>query len=624
MTEAPAKRKLTTILYADVVGYSRLTGEDELGTHRAVMAIMDLANGAIEEAGGKVLRYAGDAILAEFASVVACVETAVELQTELESRNRELPPARRVQIRIGVNLGEVIEDRGEIYGDGVNVAARLEAMAPPASVCLSGQVAEQVAGKLPVGFVDTGRHRLKNIDKPVSVWCWPPEAARQLSRAGTAISWKTASLVAASLLLVLAVIVTLLPRSGPDGGIAPAGPRVAVIPFKNLSSDADDAYFSEGLTQDIRTQLSKFSNLFLIASNSLAEYRDGSNCAAIRKDLQADYILEGTVRRSSDSLRVTTTFTDASSCRQVDSPGPFDRDLSVASVLDIQLEIATKVVAQVGSADAPLFNSAVQSKIRDQAPDSLAAYECVLLSYWFYENFEPDRLRRARSCLENALESDPGYSLGWSRLASVYLETRKYAIDTPSDWAALSLEAANRAIELDPDNANAYYALAIRTQMTSQDLAEFKSFAERAVELNPNDAFVLADLGTWMGYAGQWQRAKEWVARSMKLNPRHQSWMHQVWHLDAYRQGNYRESRDLALKMNLPGNYMVQASLTAAYAMNGEQEKAEKTLARVLELRPDYADDPRAPFRARGMPADFIEQLMQGLRKAGLEVQPAE
>ena len=353
-------------------------------------------------------------------------------------------------------------------------------------------------------------------------------------------------------------------------------------------------------------------------------FRDNPDCKTIRDELGADYILGGTVQRSLDKLRVTTTFTDAQTCRQLDAPGPFDRDLSVANVLDIQLEIAKKVVAEVGSADAPLINASVQNAIRKKAPDNLEAYQCVLLSYWFYETFESDRHRKARACLENAIKHDSEYSLGWSRLAFSYMESKKYAIDTPPDWAELSRAAANRAIDLDPDNPDAHYALAILTQTTSQDPAEFRNFAERAVKLNPNDAFVLADLGTWMGYAGQWEKGKEWVTRAMLLNPKHQSWWYQVWHLDHYLKGEYQESRDAALKMNLPGNYMVQASLTAAYAMNGEQQKAEKSLTHLLELRPDYPEDPRAPFRARGMPKELIEGLMEGLRKAGLDVKPAE
>jgi tetratricopeptide (TPR) repeat protein len=335
-------------------------------------------------------------------------------------------------------------------------------------------------------------------------------------------------------------------------------------------------------------------------------------------------MLSGTVQRSDDHLRVTTTFTDAKTCRQLDAPGPFDRDLSAANVLDIQLEIAKKVVAQIGSADAPLFNARVQDEIRRKATDKLQAYECVLLSYWFYETFAPDRHRKARACLERAAILDPGYSLGWSRLAFSYIEAKKYAIDTPADWAELSRAAANRAIELDPDNPDAYYALAILSQMTRDAPAVFQNFAERAIELNPNDAFVLADLGTWMGYSGAWDKGKEWVARSKLLNPKHQSWLDYIWHLHHYLNGEYEAARDVALKINLPDNYMVQASLTAAYAMTGEQDKAEAALAHLLDVRPNYGEDPRAPFRTRRMPTELIESLMGGLRKAGLDVPPVD
>lgn len=621
MPEKTITRKLTTILYADVVGYSRLTGSDELGTHRAVMDVLDYTHKTIEAEGGTVLRYAGDAVLAEFSSVVACVNAAVIVQTELATRNQDVPEERQVLIRIGINLGEVLQDRGEIYGDGVNIAARLESLAPPGGVCITGQVAEQIAGKLDARFGNAGPHKLKNITKPIEVWCWPAEAARKLRRTTVRRRWAI-PLGAASAVVAMAVFYMLVYQG--EKPSAPTGPRIAVIPFEDLTGNSDDAYFSDGLTKDINAQLSKFSNLFVFAPSSVSGFRNNPDCKTIRNELGADYILSGTVQRSLDKLRVTTTFTDAETCRLLDAPGPFDRDLSVANVLDIQLEIAKKVVAEVGSADARLIDARVRNEIRQKAPDNLETYQCVLLSYWFYETFEPDRHRKARACLENAIDLDGGYSLGWSRLAFSYIESKKYAIDTPPDWAELSRAAANRAIGLDPDNPDAHYALAILTQMTSQDLVEFRNFAERAVKLNPNDAFVLADLGTWMGYAGEWEKGKEWVARAMLLNPKHQSWIYQVWHLDHYLKGEYQESRDAALKMNLPGNYMVQASLTAAYAMNGEQEKAEKSLAHLLELRPDYPDDPRAPFRTRGMPVELIEGLMEGLRKAGLDVKPAE
>ena len=614
------ERRLAAILAADAVGYSRLMSIDEEAAFAALSRCRAIIDAVIEERGGRIFGSAGDSVVAEFPSTVEATRCAVEIQNRLRESDKDRSETERMVFRIGVNFGDVMVEDGDILGDGVNVAARLEGLAPAGGVCISGQVREQISGKLDAAFANTGRHKLKNIAKPVEVWCWPPERARKIRRASA--SWRRTVALGALAAVAAAVAIVVLVEGSEEVPV-PTGPRIAVIPFQDLGGDPDDTYFSDGLTKDINAHLSKFSNLFVIAPSSVGGFRDNATCEEVRDALQADYILEGTVRRSSDDLRVTTSFTDARTCRQLDAPGPFDRDLSVASVLDVQLEIALKVVAEVGSADAPLFNARVQGGIRRKAPGSLEAYECVLLSYWFYETFAPERHRKARSCLERAVEIDPDYSLGWSRLAFSYIEAKKYAIDTPPDWADLSRAAASRAIDLDPDNPDAYYALAILARMIGEDMAVFRNFAERAIDLNPNDAFVLADLGAWMGYSGAWEQGKEWVTRAKLLNPKHQSWLDYIWHLHDYLKGEYGQARDVALKINLPNNYMVQASLTAAYAMNGEQEKAERSLAHLLEIRPGYPDDPRAPFRTRGMPAALIGGLMEGLRRAGLDVPPA-
>jgi TolB-like protein len=478
---------------------------------------------------------------------------------------------------------------------------------------------EQLAGKLDVTFGNAGRRRLKNIAKPVEIWFWPPERASTMHR--LARHWRPA---VAALALVAAAAGTLFYFSVESAReqALPSGPRIALIPFKNLGNDPDDAFFSEGLTRDINGYLSKFSNLFVIAPDAGLAYRENADCGQIRRDLGADYILTGTVRRSLEQIRVTTEFTDARTCRQLASPGPFDRDLSLENVLEIQLEIAQQLAAAVGSADAPLFNAEVQRTILHEAPENLAAYECVLLQYWYYETFAPERFLRARACLENAVKVDPDYSRGWSSLAAIYLESKKYAIETPANWAELSREAAVKAIDLDPDNATAYHALATLSQMSGDDREVFRNYAEHAIELNSNDTVVLADLGTWFYYAGEWERGKELMTRAKLLNPNHQSWWDWIFLLDHYRKGEYEQARDVGLKIDLPNNYVIQAGLTATYGMLGEPENAEAALAHLLEIKPDYPDDPRAPFRARGFQTDLIEALIDGLRKAGLEVPP--
>lgn len=613
------ERRMAAIMAADAVGYSRLMGVDEEAAYSSLSACRGVIDAVIKDHGGRVFGTAGDSVVAEFQSSVEAVRCSVEIQNRLREANHNTPEAMRMTFRIGVNFGDVMLEDGNIFGDGVNVAARLEGLAAPGGICISNQVAEQIGGKVDVAFAKGGRHRLKNIAKPADVWIWPPVRAAGLRRA--MVHWRPAVGVAGLALVAVLLILAILGDSGGEVRL-PTGPRIVLIPFATLGSNSDDAFFSEGLTRDINAHLSKFSNLFVIAPAAGSVYRDNADCDLIRNDLQADYILTGTVRRSLDQLRVTTALMDARTCRQLDAPGPFDRDLSLSSVLDIQLEIATKVAAQIGSADAPLFNAAVQEAIRRKAPDNLEAYECVLLSYWFYESFAPERHRAARACLERAVVIDPDYSLGWSRLAFSYIESKKYAIDTPSDWSDLSRRAADRAIALDPDNPDAFYALAILSQMLGEGAVVLRNFAERAIALNPNDAFVLADLGTWIAYTGEWDRGKEWVIRAKQLNPNYQSWWDWIWLLHHYLDGEYEEARDVGIMINLPNNYVIQAALTATYGMLGEAQKAEEALAHLLEIRPDYAEDPRAPFRIRAMEAPLIEALMEGLRRAGLEVVP--
>lgn len=611
------ERRLAAILAADAVGYSKRMGANEEVAFSALSARRAIIDAVIAKHGGRIFSTAGDSVVAEYQSTVEALRSAVEIQNQILALNTDLAETAQMSFRIGINFGDVMLEEGNIFGDGVNIAARLEALALPGGVCVSKPVMEQSSGKLDFTLANAGRHQLKNIAKPMEVWCWPPKDARNLRRSAR----RGRPIIGLVVLIAVAVMAgTYFVIERTEERSLPTGPRIVVIPFENLGGNPDDAFFSDGLTRDINSHLSKFSNLFVIAPDAGMSYRGNADCAKIRKDLHADYILTGTVRRSQDKIRVATAFIDGRTCRQLDAPGPFDRDLNLANVLEIQLEISKKVAAEIGSADAPLFNARIQQSIRREAPDNLHAYECVLLSYWFYENFAPDRHRRARACLERMLKIDIAYSLGWSRLAFSYIESKKYDIDTPPNWAQLSRESADKAIDLDPRNPDAYYARAILSQMLGEDTAVFRNFAERAIALNPNDAFVLADLGTWIAYTGAWERGKNLLTRAKLLNPNHQSWWDWVWLLHHYLNGEYREARDVALKINLPNNYVIQAALTATYGMMGEKDKAEQALIYLIKLRPNYPEDPRAPFLIRGMQPELIESLMEGLRRAGLEV----
>lgn len=610
------ERRLTAILAADVVGYSRLMGDDEEGTLSTLKSHRSFIDAQVALHGGRVFGSAGDSVIAEFASPVEAVRCAVETQRELESGNAALPEEKRMRFRIGVHLGDVMADGDNLLGDGVNIAARLEALAPPDGICISKFVADQVAGKVHATFANAGSHELKNISTNVEIWTWPPELAKQPSRRPRARRI-AAMLVVAAAIFAAAAYYTVFST---DVRELPTGARIVIIPFENVGNDPEDAYFAEGLTRDLNALLAKFSNLFVIAPEAAAAFHDDPSCETIRDELGANYILNGSVQRSEDKLRVTTTFTDAQICRQLTPPGPFDMDLSIANVLDIQVDIARKVAAQIGSSDAPLFNAEIQQTIRDKAPENLEAYECYLLGFWFYQTFGLEAHRKARDCLLRTVEEEPSYSLGWSRLAFNHLESKKRSFDTSPEWAQLARDAATRALEEDRDNPDAYYALAILSRMTGEDKAVFYDHAKTAINLNPNDSWVLADLGIFLAYSGEFEKGKEWISRARELNPKLHSGYNNAWVLHAILQGNYDEARNIILSWGTPGDPMTITSLIASYALDGEQQKADELAAVLRERFPEFLKDLRAPYRARGMPRELIEKLMNGLRKADFDV----
>lgn len=605
-------RKVAAFLVADAVGYSAKVETDERAAIAALDATRVVLDDALARNDGTMFAVSGDECIAEFASGVEAVQAALEIQKTLAETEAAV-----FQLRIGLHFGDVAQ-HGETYlGDGLNIAARLEPLAPPGGILITHVVADQIVGKIDETFVPIGKRRVKNIARRLDLHCWPPQAARQLNRRRYR---RLAFAPTVAVLAALGLAGWYVPRWNDSSGM-PTGPRIAVLPFEEIGVPATEAFFAQGLSRDINVLLSKFSNLFVLSPSSTRSLA-GADCPAIRDQLRADFILSGTVRRAEEDVRVTTSFTDARECRQLNAPGPFTRDLSAQNIFDIQIDIARRVVAEIGSSDAPIFDATLARAIEAKAPEQLNSYECVLLSYWFYENFAPDRHRRARDCLKRAVEVDPSYSLAWSRLAFSHIESQKYGIDPHEGWAEASLQAAQRALDLDAANPDAYYALAIRSQMLGDPQETFENYARKAVALNPNDSFILADLGTWMAYAGQWERGKEWVTRAKVLNPKHQSWWDFIWQLHAYLEGDYAASIAYAQKVNLPGNYMVQAALSAAHGMQGNAAKAEEILAKVIELKPDFAEDPAQPFRDRGMQAELVEKLLHGLARAGLEASP--
>ena len=620
------ERHLAAILAADVVGYAGLIEQDEAGTFERLRTHRkELFEPEIEKHRGRIFKLMGDGLLAEFASVVDAVECAVALQRGMVERNRAVPESRHIHVRIGVNLGDVIIEGEDRHGEGVNIAARLQQLAERGGICVSSKVYEEVEGKLDLRFDFLGERTVKNIVKPVRIYHVRIEGVGA-ARHEPSKRWRKLAAIAGVLLFLVGIsgaIAWYWPRPQADPVLAlPTGPSVAVLQFANMSGEPSDAYFSDGLTEDIITALSRFSNLFVFARESTRQFRgESADPQEVGRKLGARYVLAGSVRRSKDHLRVITKLLDAKNGGQLWSES-YDRDLTAANVFAVQDGITERVVGLIGSPEAPLLKPKIKEGLRAKRPDSLEAYECVLLSIWIYDDFLAKAHARARDCLERAVRLDPDYSLAWAHLGQMYFEEYKYGYNSRPEPVERALAAAQKALELDQQDQHAHYVLALIAYVRERSFDSFYSAAEQAIALNPNNAFVLADLGTWVAYSGQWDRGKALVEKAMKLNPLHQRWLHMSFFLDHYRKGEYREALALALKMNLPNNEGIQVGLAAAYGQLGEAEKAKATLEQIRATQPGFADDPRRWFARRRIPDELVESLMGGLRKAGLAVPP--
>jgi adenylate cyclase len=620
------ERKLAAILASDVVGYAGLIERDEAGTFDRLRALRkELFEPEIESYRGRIFKLMGDGLLAEFGSAVDAVDCAVSLQRGLALHNANVPDGQRIKVRIGINLGDVIVEAEDRHGEGVNIAARLQQLADPGGICISGKVYEEVERKLNLAFDFLGEQPVKNIIKPVRLYSvrvdgrrGPPR--RPINRRG-ALGAAIGALIA--LVAIAGAAAWYWTRSQTDPVLAlPKGPSIAVLPFANLSSDPSNAYFSIGLTEDIITALSKFSDLLVFARESTGKFTGAAiDPREVGRKLGARYVLAGSVRRSQDNLRVTTKLLDAKDGAQLWSD-TYDRDLTAANVFAVQDEITRQVVGLVGSPEVPLVKSKIQDELRAKRPDSLEAYECVLLSIWVYDNFLPEAHARARDCLERAVKLDPDYGLAWAHLGQMYFEEYKYGYNARPGPIQRARAATQKALELDPQEQYAHYVLALIDYVTARRFDSFYSAAERAIALNPNNAFVLADLGTWMAYSGEWERGKDFVAKAMKLNPLHQRWLHMAFLLDHYRKRNYREALAVALMINLPSNEGVEATLAAVYGQLEDMKNAKVTLDHLRATQSGFEKDPRRWFVRRRISDELIESLMEGLQKARLKIPP--
>ena len=582
------ERKLAAILAADVVGYTRLMGEDEAGTLMALKAHREeFIEPKIADHKGRVVKLMGDGALVEFASVINALACAAELQSGMAERNAEVPDGQRIIFRIGINLGDVIVEGDDLYGDGVNLATRLEGLAEPGGICISAKVYDEVKNKLALGYEDLGEREVKNVAEPIHVYLIVPERSAAEPKAG----------------------------AGEDLAL-PDKPSIAVLPFDNISGDPEQEYLVDGITEDLITALSKIRWFFVIARNSTYTYKGQAvEVKQVAKDLGVRYVLEGSVRKAGNRVRVTAQLVDATTGHHVWAER-YDRELE--DIFDLQDEMTQTIVGAV----EPELSAVERERALSKPPENLDAWESYQRGLWHMWRYEQDGNLQAEDLLKRATDLDPGFApayaygsyVQYSRVIMGWSEDAEQCLD-----AGMTL--AQQALALDDKDPVAYFA-AGRIQMMQGQHDDSIASLETAIELNPSFAQAYHGLGMALTLAGRLGEAKEACIMSERLSPRDPiNWASTIVHaLACTLSRDFEEAAHWARKtIQNPRSkgYWPHAGLAAALAHLDQMEEARAAVAEALEAKPDLS----IAYLIETLPTKEpggLDPYLDGLRKAGL------
>jgi adenylate cyclase len=622
-------RKLAAILAADAVGYSRLMADDEVATVRTLNDYRRVFSQHIDRHEGRLVDTAGDSVLAVFDSPHEALECATEIQTELARRNRQLAEHRRMQFRIGINLGDVLSgEDGTVYGDGVNIAARLQALADPAGVCISGNVFEQVERQLPLRYIDIGEQQVKNIPKRVKAYkvVMGSDTAGPLRPRSWRNSYRRVWTLTAITMVLLAVagaiawkMPSILHRD--PATTMPTGPTFAVLPFANLSGQSEEEYFSDGITEEIITGLARFKNARVLARNSTFKYKGHAvDVRQVASELGADLILEGSVRRAADRIRITAQLLDGKDGGHIWAE-TYERELTPNNIFAIQDEITQAITATVAGSYGIVVMSGWSRGMQHSA-ENLSSYECVLRARWY--NAEslsaPDHLK-VRACLEQAVQRDPGYADAWAWLAFVYTNEFSFQYNPRPDPLSRALHAALTAERLSPESGEVQRHLTMVHYFYRDP--KFVQTGNRALSLAPNDPSVLAEVGLMFGFAGDWERGAVLMQKAINLSPKPPHYYYNYMALSHYVARRYREALTWAEKSTPPSFFWVYANRAATYGQLGRTAEAQVDLKRLAEAYPSFAENARQEYRVWFWREKDVDHLIDGLKKAGLNI-PAD
>ena len=582
--EPARERRLAAILAADIAGYSRLIEADEEGTLNRLKALRaDVIDPRIAAHRGRIVKTTGDGLLLEFASVVDALRCAAEMQAALAEGNAALPSERRIEFRVGIHQGDIVVDDGDIFGDGVNVAARLEGLAEPGGICVSVRVQEDAAGRLDLAFEDMGEQALKNIARPVRTYR-VVMAARSPS---TSVS------------------------SSPP---LPDKPSIAVLPFTNMSGDPEQEFFADGMVDDIITVLSRYPSLFVIARNSSFSYRARAvDVKQVGRELGVRYVLEGGVRKAGNRVRVTAQLVEAEAGNHVWADR-YDRDLT--DIFALQDEITETVTTAI----APAIADAERQRAMRKPPGSLDAWAAYQRGFWHFSKGTPDDNTLAEKFFEQAIDFDPSFAGGHTGLA--YAQVRAagmYGRRGLSEIENPTFALARRAVALDGNDAEARTCLAeqlLRCGDYQGALAE----AELALAISPNLADAYGILGAALMWSGQPREGRAALQKSIRLDPRHPNLNLRLVDITIsyYLSREYDASVEAAKRgiRSFPDHSNQYRWLAAALGQIGRIEEAKEALAKAIAMAPAAFDmfvRRRVPWHR---PEDYAHML-EGLRKAG-------
>ncbi|ASJ61898.1 adenylate/guanylate cyclase domain-containing protein (plasmid) [Sinorhizobium meliloti] len=587
MAKESIRRRLAAILAADAVGYSRLMERDEKSTHTLLMARWkEVLEPLVGIHQGRVFKRTGDGVLVEFGSAVNAVECAAALQQAMAAANRDLPEDRAIVLRVGVNLGDIMVEDSDLFGDGVNVAARIEALADPGGVAISDGIHEYVHGRTDIDFVDSGYHEVKNIERPVHIWTWSPkDRAREPPN--------------------------IAAEPPPQ---LPAKPSIAVLPFDNMSGDPEQGYFADGITEDIITDLSKVSGLFVIARNSSFAYKGKTpDIRKVSRELGVRYVLEGSVRRAANRIRINAQMIDGATGGHLWAER-YDRGLE--DIFAVQDEVTRTIV----NALRVKLTAGEEERRESRGKVDPEAYDLLVRSRQAILQFNALSSMEARRMLHRVLEIDPGMAAAHASLSIIALTDfiNQWNGATP-DNLTQALGLAQEAIDTDGSEPQGHYTLALALSWMRR-LDEAEHAAERAIELDPNSANAYTALGTIRDFQGRHEEALALYTRAHRLDPQFDLSLHfqgrALLNLGRFDEAEVAFKRRLLLA---PRSDMTRFYLACLYGRTGRHEEARGYWREVLGVNPSFSVD----HLRRSLPyhdPHLMDRLVEGLREAGVSI----